>query len=210
VLNGETITGDRKMSEQTPYQTLGVTENTSFEEIQAAKQRLNQQYEGNPQAIAQVDAAYDAIIMERLRLRQEGKIKVPETIRFPEKLTPIPSSPKLSNFSQSPSWLQNLIDQPSQQDILWSVGIFSGLGAIAIFAQPSLISLLLAGGLCANVYLLNRKEKKFGKAVLISIVSLILGAVLGSVIGNFIPIDPNQITAIATFILFGIVSIFLK
>jgi hypothetical protein len=210
LLNGETIKGDRKMSEQTPYQTLGVTENTSFEEIQAAKQRLNQQYEGNPQAIAQVDAAYDAIIMERLRLRQEGKIKVPETIRFPEKQAPIPSNPKPSNFNQSPSWLQNLIDQPSQQNISWSVGIFSALGAIAIFAQPSLISLLLAGGLCANVYLLNRKEKKFGKAVLISIVSLILGAVFGSVIGNFMPIDPNQITAIATFILFGIVSIFLK
>ncbi len=200
------------MSDQSPYQTLGVTENTSFEEIQAAKQRLNQRYQGNPQANAQVDAAYDAILMDRLRLRQEGKIKVPETIRFPEKQVTPSSLPKITNFNQAPSWIQNLIDQPSQKDILLSLGIFGTLAVIVIFAQTlSFLSLLLTAGIFAHIYLINRKEKKFGKAFLISIICLILGTILGAGLANFIFVDnPNQLIGILTFLLFGISSSFLK
>ena len=199
------------MSAKTHYEILGVTENTSFEDIQAAKTRLNKQYQGDPQSIAKVDAAYDAIIMERLRLRQEGKIKVPETIRFPEKQNSIPTTQKIKNISNSASWLQNSMDEPSQQDILTSVGVFASLGIIS-FLQPALISLLLALGLCANVYLLNRKEGKFGRAILISIVSLILGAVLGGFIPNIleIPFEPDLLIALFSFIIFGSVSSFLK
>lgn len=73
------------MGEQTPYQTLGISEEATFEDIQAVKTRLFREHEGNTQLLEEVEAAYDAIIMERLRLRQEGKIKVPEKIRFPER-----------------------------------------------------------------------------------------------------------------------------
>ncbi len=38
------------MSEQNPYEQLGVTENSSFEEIQAAKKRLYEQH-GNDSAV---------------------------------------------------------------------------------------------------------------------------------------------------------------
>jgi hypothetical protein len=199
------------MSDQSPYQTLGVTETTSFEEIQAAKQRLNQQYQGNPQAIAQVDAAYDAIIMDRLRLRQEGKIKIPETIRFPEKQLTTATLPKITNLNQAPSWLQNLIDQPSQKDILLSSGIFLSLIVIVFFSSPSLLSLLLTGGIFTNIYLLNRKEGKFGKAVLISLISLILGVLLGSTLSVLIPaISTDKIMAILSLILLSLTSSFLK
>lgn len=199
------------MSDQSPYQTLGVTETTSFEEIQAAKQRLNQQYQGNPQAIAQVDAAYDAIIMDRLRLRQEGKIKIPETIRFPEKQLTTATLPKITNLNQAPSWLQNLIDQPSQKDILLSSGIFLSLIVIVFFSSPSLLSLLLTGGIFTNIYLLNRKEGKFGKAVLISLISLILGVLLGSTLSVLIPaISTDKIMAILSLIMLSLTSSFLK
>ncbi|HEY9891193.1 MAG TPA: CPP1-like family protein, partial [Candidatus Sericytochromatia bacterium] len=76
------------MSDQNPYEKLGVTEDASFDEIQDAKGRLLQQHRGDQKLIESVEAAYDAIIMDRLRMRQEGKIKVPERIRFPEKLSP--------------------------------------------------------------------------------------------------------------------------
>ena len=73
------------MSEQNPYEQLGVTENSSFEEIQAAKKRLFEQHGNDSTVLETVEIAYDTIIMDRLRLRQEGKIKVPEKIRFPER-----------------------------------------------------------------------------------------------------------------------------
>ena len=65
------------MSEQNPYEQLGVTENSSFEEIQAAKKRLYDRHGNDSTVLEEVEIAYDSIIMDRLRLRQEGKIKVP-------------------------------------------------------------------------------------------------------------------------------------
>jgi hypothetical protein len=74
------------MSEQSPYEKLGVSEEASFDEIQDVRNRLLQQYSGDSKRVEVIEAAYDAILMDRLRMRQEGKIKVPERIRFPERL----------------------------------------------------------------------------------------------------------------------------
>ena len=74
------------MSQQSPYEQLGVSEDATFEEIQAAKQRVLAQLGGDDTLQNNIEAAYDAILMERLKLRQQNKIKVPEEIRFPEKL----------------------------------------------------------------------------------------------------------------------------
>ncbi len=68
------------MSSQSPYEQLGVESDASFDEIQEAKNRLMQQYQGNQPTLETIEAAYDAIIMERLRMRQEGRIKVPDVI----------------------------------------------------------------------------------------------------------------------------------
>jgi len=64
------------MSEQNPYEQLGVTEESSFEEIQEAKQRLVQQYQNDSKIVELIEAAYDSVLMDRLRMRQEGRIKV--------------------------------------------------------------------------------------------------------------------------------------
>ena len=62
------------MSEQNPYEQLGVTENSSFEEIQAAKKRLFEQYGNDSAVLETVEIAYDSIIMDRLR--REFKVEV--------------------------------------------------------------------------------------------------------------------------------------
>ena len=64
------------MGDQNYYEKLGVTEDATFDEIQEARNRLLQQYSGDSKHLEVVEAAYDAILMERLRMRQEGKIKV--------------------------------------------------------------------------------------------------------------------------------------
>jgi len=163
------------MSEQNPYEQLGVTENSSFEEIQAAKQRLYEQHGNDSAVLETVEIAYDSIIMDRLRLRQEGKIKVPEKIRFPDRnVEKSIKVPQLVN-DQSAVWLQELIDTPSQADILWPSGIFLTLAAIAVFSQnagSSSLPLLMALGFIANIYFLNRKEGRSGRAFLISFIAL--------------------------------------
>ncbi|MGL5793147.1 MAG: CPP1-like family protein [Waterburya sp.] len=209
------------MSEQNPYEQLGVTENSSFEEIQAAKKRIYDQY-GNDQAVIErVEVAYDSIIMDRLRLRQEGKIKVPEKIRFPERN--VEKSLKLPQITNDDSnvWLQELIDRPSQADILWPTGIFLTLSAIAVFSQntgASIIPLLMALGFITNIYFLNRKEGRSGRAFLISFIALFAGIAIGTGLANLLlgegssiaVMGRDQFASAVTFCLFWLVSCFLR
>lgn len=208
------------MSEQNPYEQLGVTENSSFEEIQAAKQRLYEQHGNDSAVLETVEIAYDSIIMDRLRMRQEGKIKVPEKIRFPERnIEKSIKVPPLVN-EQSAVWLQDLIDTPSQADILWPTGIFLTLAAIAVFSQNtggSIVSLLMALGFIANIYFLNRKEGRSGRAFLISFITLFAGIGLGTGLGNLLlgqggitVLGGDQFASALTFCLFWLVSCFVR
>jgi len=209
------------MSEQNPYEQLGVTENSSFEEIQAAKKRLFEQHNNDSAVLETVEIAYDSIIMDRLRLRQEGKIKVPEKIRFPERS--LEKSLKVPQIVKQDSavWLQELIDTPSQSDILWPTGIFLTLSAIAVFAQntggASILPLLMALGFIANIYFLNRKEGRSGRAFLISFIALFAGIALGTGLANLLlgqgsvtSLGQDQFASAVTFCLFWLVSCFLR
>lgn len=205
------------MSEQTPYEQLGVTKNSSFEEIQAAKKRICDENSNDTKVIERIEAAYDAVIMDRLRLRQEGKIKVPERIRFPEKVeSSVESKPKLKS---TPNWLQNLVDNPSQKEILISTGVFLTLATVTVVGQTattSLLSLLMAIGFMSSVYFINSKEKRFGRSLLITLVMLIAGVSLGSAIAGSLAssglaiVMPQQFASVMTFILFWLASCFLK
>ena len=207
------------MSERNPYEQLGVTENSSFEEIQAAKQRLYEQHGNDSTVLEEVEIAYDSIIMDRLRLRQEGKIKVPEKIRFPERNVEKIKVPQIVN-DKSAVWLQELVDTPSQADILWPSGIFLTLSAIAVFSQnrgASILPLLMALGFIANIYFLNRKEGRSGRAFLISFLALFVGIALGTGLaglllgqGGATVLDNNQFASAVTFCLFWLVSCFLR
>ena len=206
------------MTEQNPYEQLRVTEGSSFEDIQAAKSRLRAEYEGNEEQIRKIDAAYDAVLMDRLRLRQEGKIKVPDRIRFPEKLAAPPSTPKVDLPENSPAWMQRLVDTPSQADILRPLGVSVGLSALIIFV-PTAVQIALIGGVGSTFYFLYRKERKLGRAVLLTFVGLLLGLLLGTfayglVAGLFanlpLEIGVNTFASILTFLIFWLVSSFLR
>ena len=208
------------MSEQNPYEQLGVTENSSFEEIQSAKKRLFEQHGNDSTVVEQVEIAYDSIIMDRLRLRQEGKIKVPEKIRFPERS--LEKSFKVPQMVKEDSavWLQELIDTPSQADILWPTGVFLTLSVIAVFSQnsgASLVPLLMALGFIANIYFLNRKEGRSGRAFLISFIALFVGIALGTGLANLLfgqggvtVLGVDQFASAVTLCLFWLVSCFLR
>ncbi|MEA5510300.1 CPP1-like family protein [Crocosphaera sp. UHCC 0190] len=206
------------MSEQTPYEKLGITEAASFEEIQEAKNRLSQEYRDDVKVVESIEAAYDAIIMERLRMRQEGRIKVPDRIRFPDRKVEVPPSLPSLSLNNSPPWLQRFIDTPSSKELVWPTGIFLGLALLAGFSsdQSSLLPLLLALGVFTNLYFLNRKENKFGRALLITLVGLLLGVGLGMGIAqllqgsNLIGGTHQSLISIVVFFVFWLSSSFLR
>ncbi|MDM3856611.1 MAG: CPP1-like family protein [Aphanizomenon gracile PMC649.10] len=207
------------MSDQSPYEKLGVSEDASFDEIQDVRNRLLEQHGGDGNVREVIEAAYDAILMERLRMRQEGKIKVPERIRFPEMR--VPSSPQTSQSlgQQSPAWLQRSLDQPTLTDVLLPGALYLGLGATSLLypgGGGQVLQLSLVVGVGVGIYFLNRKEGKFGRAVLLTLVSLIAGLIAGGLIAGLILPLPvinmtaNQFSTLLTFILLWLVSSFLR
>jgi hypothetical protein len=208
------------MSDQNPYEKLGVSEDASFDEIQDARNRLLDQYNGDAKLLEVIEVAYDAILMDRLRMRQEGKIKVPERIRFPEaRLQSLPKENPAPR-EQSPAWLQRMLDQPTPADVLLPGAWYLGLSTISIFYPATgdqVLQLALVVGVGISIYFLNRKESKFGRAVLFTLIGLIVGLIAGGMIAGwllsqttFISLTPNQFSTVLTFILLWLVSSFLR
>ena len=205
------------MSEQSPYEQLGVTVDASFDEIQDARNRLREQYTGERQLIESIEAAYDAILMERLKLRQEGKIKVPERIRFAEERRLQKQKASTNEVQQStsskPAWLQRMIDTPTRSDVLWTSAMYGGLSLLSIYPGMNiqLLQLPLALGVGAGLYFLNRKENQFGRAVLLTVFGLILGLILGSLLSPLAGLlEPERFITLVTLIVLWLVCCFLR
>jgi hypothetical protein len=152
-------------------------------------------------------------------MRQEGKIKVPEGIRFPERIVEPPVSVVPNFTTNSPEWLQRFIDQPSQMDILWPAGIMTGLAILVIFV-PTTLQFSLIVGLGSAFYFLYRKEQKLGRTALLGFSGLILGLLMGGGLYNLlknwlpgtisIPMDVNSFASAFTFLILWLISSFLR
>jgi Protein CHAPERONE-LIKE PROTEIN OF POR1-like len=211
------------MSEQSPYEKLGVGEEASFEEIQSSRSRLLEEHAGNPQKQAELEKAYDAVLMERLKQRQEGKIKVPDGIRFAEKTPTTASSPTLSvPKPEAPAWLQNWIAQPDLVSAAVSAIVFVGLASIIGFwPRADVLQLAMAFATGTSLFFLYRKEKKLGRSVLLSFVSSVLGLLLGVAVYALLPTvirsslpgveaGQNLVISWIVFLVLWIVTIFFK
>ena len=213
------------MSEQTPYEQLEVAEDASFDDIQSARDRKVKVYQDDERSRAQVEVAYDAILMDRLRKRQEGKIKVPEGIRFAERMADKPQKLSLPRMNPTSSWMQRTMDSPSTREISILGGAYGVLGGIGLLVQQngaasasSTLQLLLAIGLGINLYWLNRKEQKLGRAVLLSLAALSIGWLVGAAFLEGFhqsglltdAAQDNVVVTVAVLFVFWLVSSFLR
>jgi hypothetical protein len=196
------------MSAQSPYEKLGVSEGASFDEIQTARARLIEQSAGDQRRISEIEAAYDALLMERLRLRQEGKIKVPDRIRFPEKLVPPPPTEAPAPATQSSKWL-NFIDRPSTSDIALPAALMTGLGTLVYFSPaPPVLQVAMTTTTGSTLFFVYRKERKLGRSVLLGVGGLVLGFAIGGILYPLIephvfsmPLNEVFISLVTFFIL---------
>jgi len=210
------------MSDRNSYEMLEVSEDASFEEIQDARNRLVQKYGSDPKQVELVETAYDAILMDRLRMRQEGKLKVPERIRFPEREAQTIDGPSVGAIERAPEWMQRFIDNPGSADILWPSGLFLVLAILAVLpsstsAKEATLQLTLAFGVGLCLYFLNRKERLFLRSLLITLASLMVGLLVGGLVGSGLrtqliamSLAPDQFAALVTFFLLWLVSCFVK
>ena len=183
------------MSDHSPYETLGVTELASFEEVQSVRDRLLKEHIGDSRRSAQIESAYDAVLMQRLKLRQEGKIKVPDDIRFAEKtplaLPKMSKMPKISMPSLPTTFTFTSSDyfaKPETADLTIPTLVAIALTfAVAFFPTPVVFNWIAFLAMNGTIYGIYRKDRHLGSAVLAGFVGVVLGYLLGVVVLSLLP-----------------------
>jgi hypothetical protein len=188
-----------------PYERLGVTPDASFDEVQAARQHQLDAVADDPQARARVEAAYDAVLMERLRERQQGKVSSaavsaskreeikPPVARVPSRpaLPQLPSLPQFSggNKLQAPSFsLPNIALADGRER--WFPLVADGLLLLLLLVTPpGSAEVLLALATGVTVVNLRRRNGRFLAAVGWSFALLSVGLLLGGLLT--LGLDPS-------------------
>ena len=181
-----------------PYERLGVTPDASFDEVQAARQQQLEAVADDPQARARVEAADDAVQMERLRERQQGKVSSaavtaskreeikPPVARVPSRpaLPQLPSLPQFSggNKLQAPSFTLPSVSLAEGRE-RWFPLLADGLLLLLLLVTPpGSAEVLLALATGVTVVNLRRRNGRFLAAVGWSFALLSVGLLLGGLL----------------------------
>ena len=192
----------------------------SFDLIQARRDALLAEVPDDPMARSRIDSAYDAILMDRLKERQQGRVSTAaRSASQREQVQPPPSRPALSALPRLPQIQAPKLGRASftlpnlslahGRDFWLPLGVSGGL-LILLFAVPSApAQLLLALATLVTVYCLQRRNGRFLQALGWSFGLLTFGLVLGGLLLAAInpalplglPIGPDQVQSLPALLL---------
>ncbi|KAJ8512023.1 hypothetical protein OPV22_002457 [Ensete ventricosum] len=187
-----------EMTVESALKLLGVSEGASFDDILRAKNAVLASCKDDMEAAAQVEAAYDMLLMQRLSRRRAGKV-ANGNIRYAD-IKPIRST----GTGALPEWLQKTVknipvsvESPSTNSLGIQAGVYGALTVLTFVSGSSPASagpytgadvpgLILATSFGASLYFLSKKKISLGKAVVITIGGLVVGAVIGSAVEQWL------------------------
>ncbi|RWW68551.1 hypothetical protein BHE74_00023931 [Ensete ventricosum] len=164
-----------EMTVESALKLLGLSESASFDDILRAKNAVLASCKDDVEAAAQVEAAYDMLLMQRLSQRRAGKV-ANSGIKYAD-VKPIRSTVT----GAMPEWLQNMaknipvsVDSPSANNLGIQAGVYGALmvSTFASGASPTsagqyigadVSGLLLATSFGASLYFLSKKRMSLGK-----------------------------------------------
>lgn len=183
------------------YARLGLARDASFEQVQAARDRCLAQL-ADDQARAKVEAAYDAVLMSRLRDRQQGQVSAAAaTASQREESGDDPSPPatslpgvgvlqrlrtSLPDPSQSLSALTpqlSLVDGQGRVVRLVSGVIGVALLLVSVGSVQLVLALGSIGVFLSQIRRGRRPLASLGWTVLVLLVGLLIGSLLITVLG---------------------------
>jgi hypothetical protein len=187
-----------------PYERLGIAPDASFDEVQAARDRRLEAVGDDPQARARVEADYDAVLMERLRERQQGRVSSaalsaskreelkPAAVRAPSRpsLPALPALPQLPGGKLSrPSFALPRLSLAEGRE-RWFPLLADGVLVLLLLVTPAgSAELLLALATGVTVVNLQRRNGRFLAAVGWSFLLLSVGLLLGGGLAQLL--DPS-------------------
>ncbi|KAG1355409.1 hypothetical protein COCNU_07G015210 [Cocos nucifera] len=189
------------MSLESALKLLGVSESASFDDILRAKNAILASCKDDQEAVAQVEAAYDMLLMQSLSRRRAGKV-VNSSIRYAD-VKPVRSA----GTGAMPKWLEKTVknvsvsvESPSTGNFGVQAGVYGALMVFTIVSGTSTSSagtyigadvpgIILATSFGASLYFLTKKSISLGKATIITVGGLVVGAVVGSAVEKWLQVD---------------------
>ncbi|MCT0207634.1 CPP1-like family protein [Synechococcus sp. CS-1332] len=203
-----------------PYERLGVAPDASFDTVQEAKLARLGEAGDDPLVRSRIESAYDAVLMDRLKERQQGRVSsAARSASQREQASPPPSRPALSALPSLPQLPPSRLPRPSfslpQLQLasgrdLWfplaADGVLLVLLVLMPGAAPELLTALATGVTVLN---LQRRHGRFLGAVGWSFALLCLGLVLGGLLAGGLGASLSQSLPINTLQLQSIPAILL-
>ena len=207
---------------QDPYSLLGISPDAGFEDVQKARDRVVAGCGDDAIARARVEAAYDAVLMDRLRDRQSGRLSAEAATasRVERQQSEGGSVQTTDGPAALLTRIRNLsIPAPSFKGaaIVPDLTLVEGqglvvrlsLGALALLLllfAPQTIELLLALGTIGLFISQIRRGRRplgsLGWSVLLLILGLVIGALLSvAVAGSGLPVTLEQWQALPALLL---------
>jgi len=207
-----------------PYERLGISPDASFDDVQAAKQARLAEVGEDPMSRARIEAAYDAVLMERLKERQQGKVSTAalnasqrEAAKPAAKSAAAkPSLPSLPSLTALPRPALNL-SAPALPRLALAEGrerwfpVAGGavLLGILLLSPAANAELVLAFATVLTVVNLQRRLGRLlpavGWSVLLLSAGLLLGGLLVSAIDPSLPLGlplaPPQVQSLPALVL---------
>ena len=201
-----------------PYERLGVAPDASFDTVQEAKLARLDEAGDDPLVRSRIEAAYDTVLMDRLKERQQGRVSsAARSASQREQASPPPSRPALSALPSLPQLPPSRLPRPSfslpQLQLatgrdLWfplaADGVLLVLLVLMPGAAPELLTALATGVTLLN---LQRRHGRFLSAVGWSFALLCVGLVLGGLLAGGLGPSLSQTLPITTLQLQSIPAI---
>jgi hypothetical protein len=207
-----------------PYERLGIAPDASFDEVQAARDARLAGVGEDPQARARIEAAYDAVLMERLRERQQGRVSSaalsaskreevkPVVARTPTRpvLPALPALPQLPGAKLSrPSFALPSIQLAEGRERWFPLAGHGTLLLLLLLTPPGSAEVLLALATGITVVNLQRRSGRFLAAVGWSFALLSIGLLLGGLLARLLhpslplglPLGIEQVESIPALLL---------
>ncbi|MFZ9974359.1 MAG: CPP1-like family protein [Vulcanococcus sp.] len=204
-----------------PYERLGISPDASFDAVQAAKQARLTEVGEEPMARARIEAAYDAVLMDRLKERQQGKVSsaalnASQREAAKPAATAAAAKPSLPNLPALPRPALKL-SAPALPSLALAEGrerwfpVVGGavLLAILLVTPASNAELVLAFATVLTVVNLQRRLGRLLPAVGWSVLLLSLGLLMGGLLVSAIdpalplglPLAPPQVQSLPALVL---------
>ena len=204
-----------------PYARLGITADSGFEAVQQAKAAALDAAGDDPQARAKVEAAYDAVLMARLRERQTGKLSVAAASASEREQQIAAQTSGLNSGSGVLTRLRQLsIPMPSASVGSWMPtlslvegqgllvrAVAGGLGLLLLVASAGsadlVLSLATIGLFLSQVKRGRRPLASLGWSVLLLAVGLAVGALIVALAGSAVAplLGADQLQAVPALVL---------